>query len=113
MTLSTMNAHFFMKRFVVYLWKCTNHPFKDTYPGGLTFAELETALTEKEVPDGAFFDILSFMLITVFDLQVGCFRSSDITDLFPHYSLPYLLPHNARQAYSPTYVCICTQKSRY
>ena len=43
---------------------------KDTYPGGLTFAELETALTEKEVPDGAFFDILSFMLITVFDLQV-------------------------------------------
>jgi len=43
---------------------------KDNYPGGLTFAELEDALTEKEVPDGSFFDILSFMLITLFELQI-------------------------------------------
>lgn len=44
---------------------------KDSYPGqGVTFQELEKALTETETADGAFFDILSFMLVTVFDLQL-------------------------------------------
>jgi hypothetical protein len=43
---------------------------KDSYPAGLTFSELETALAEKESPDGALFDILTFMLVTLFDLQL-------------------------------------------
>ncbi len=43
---------------------------KNSYPGGLTFAELESALAEKESPDGALFDILTFMLVTLFDLQL-------------------------------------------
>ena len=43
---------------------------KDSYPGGLTFTELEAALAEKESPDGALYDILTFMLVTLFDLQL-------------------------------------------
>merc|ERR1719193_1757273 len=44
---------------------------KDSYPGqGVTFQELEKALTETETCEGAFFDILSFMLVTLFDLQL-------------------------------------------
>ena len=44
---------------------------KDSYPGqGVTFQELEKALTESETCEGAFFDILSFMLVTLFDLQL-------------------------------------------
>merc|ERR1712123_163141 len=44
---------------------------KDSYPGtGVTFAELESALVETEAPDGAFYDIMSFMLVTLFDLQL-------------------------------------------
>lgn len=44
---------------------------KDSYPGtGVTFAELESALVETEAPDGAFYDIVSFMLVTLFDLQL-------------------------------------------
>jgi len=44
---------------------------KDTYPGsGVTFQEFEKALTETETLDGSFFDIMSFMLVTLFDLQL-------------------------------------------
>merc|ERR1719318_1367204 len=44
---------------------------KDSYPGtGVTFAELESALIETEAVDGAFYDIVSFMLVTLFDLQL-------------------------------------------
>jgi len=44
---------------------------KDSYPGtGVTFAELESALVETEAVDGAFYDIISFMLVTLFDLQL-------------------------------------------
>merc|ERR1712106_199405 len=44
---------------------------KDSYPGsGITFQELEKALTETESPDGALYDIVSFMLVTLFDLQL-------------------------------------------
>merc|ERR1711899_703883 len=44
---------------------------KDSYPGqGVTFQEFEKALTETETCEGAFFDILSFMLVTLFDLQL-------------------------------------------
>jgi len=44
---------------------------KDSYPGtGVTFAELESALVETEAVDGAFYDIVSFMLVTLFDLQL-------------------------------------------
>ena len=44
---------------------------KDSYPGqGVTFQELEKALTETDTCDGAFFDLLTFMLVTVFDLQL-------------------------------------------
>ena len=47
-------------------------PFQlnNSYPGGLTFAELEATLSERESPDGALFDILTFMLVTLFDLQL-------------------------------------------
>eukprot|EP00092_Neocalanus_flemingeri_P010571 GFUD01011387.1.p1 GENE.GFUD01011387.1~~GFUD01011387.1.p1 ORF type:complete len:1574 (+),score=621.92 GFUD01011387.1:101-4822(+) len=44
---------------------------KDSYPGtGVTFPELESALVETEALDGAFYDIVSFMLVTLFDLQL-------------------------------------------
>jgi len=44
---------------------------KDSYPGtGVTFLELESALVETEAMDGAFYDIVSFMLVTLFDLQL-------------------------------------------
>ena len=43
---------------------------KDTYPGGVTFSELESALVETEAVDGGFYDILSFMLVSLFDLQL-------------------------------------------
>ena len=43
---------------------------KDTYPQGVTFAELESALCETETVDGAFYDIVSFMLVSLFDLQL-------------------------------------------
>jgi len=44
---------------------------KDSYPGtGVTFTELESALVETEAVDGAFYDIVSFMLVTLFDLQL-------------------------------------------
>merc|ERR1712130_956333 len=44
---------------------------KDSYPGtGVTFAELESALVETETVDGAFYDIVSFMLVSLFDLQL-------------------------------------------
>ena len=43
---------------------------KDTYPHGVTFAELESALVETETVDGAFYDIVSFMLVSLFDLQL-------------------------------------------
>jgi len=44
---------------------------KDSYPGtGVTFEELESALVETEAPDGSFYDIVSFMLVTLFDLQL-------------------------------------------
>jgi len=44
---------------------------KDSYPStGVTFAELESALVETEAPDGAYYDIVSFMLVTLFDLQL-------------------------------------------
>merc|ERR1712079_308023 len=44
---------------------------KDSYPGtGVTFAELESALVETEAVDGSFYDIVSFMLVTLFDLQL-------------------------------------------
>ena len=44
---------------------------KDSYPGsGVTFEELETALMETESFDGSFYDIMSFMLVTLFDLQL-------------------------------------------
>ena len=35
----------------------------DSYPAGLHFKDLETALCETEILDGAFYDILSFMLV--------------------------------------------------
>lgn len=43
---------------------------KDTYPHGVTFAELESALVETECVDGALYDILHFMLVSLFDLQL-------------------------------------------
>merc|ERR1712025_250161 len=43
---------------------------KDIYPHGVTFAELESALVETETVDGAFYDIVSFMLVSLFDLQL-------------------------------------------
>ena len=43
---------------------------KDTYPHGVTFAELESALVETEAVDGSFYDIVSFMLVSLFDLQL-------------------------------------------
>ena len=41
----------------------------DSFPSGVTFEILENALTNKEEPGGALFDILSFMLGAYFDLQ--------------------------------------------
>ena len=43
---------------------------KDNYPHGVTFNELESALVETETVDGGFHDILSFMLVSLFDLQL-------------------------------------------
>ena len=43
---------------------------KDNYPHGVTFTELESALVETETVDGGFHDILSFMLVSLFDLQL-------------------------------------------
>ena len=43
---------------------------KDTYPHGVTFSELESALVETEAVDGSFYDIVSFMLVSLFDLQL-------------------------------------------
>ena len=43
---------------------------KDNYPYGVTFSELESALVETETVDGGFHDILSFMLVSLFDLQL-------------------------------------------
>ena len=44
---------------------------KDSYPGqGVTFTELEAALVETEAVDGSLYDIFSFMLVTLFDLQL-------------------------------------------
>lgn len=43
---------------------------KDSYPGGVTFKELEQVLTETDTPGGALYEILNFMLVTLFDLQL-------------------------------------------
>ena len=43
---------------------------KDSYPQGVTFSDLESALVETESMDGAFYDIVHFMLISLFDLQL-------------------------------------------
>merc|ERR1712226_1090273 len=41
----------------------------DSFPNGITFELLETAIVNKDEPGGALFDILSFMLGAYFDLQ--------------------------------------------
>jgi len=43
---------------------------KDSYPGGVSFKELEQVLTETDTPGGALYEILNFMLVTLFDLQL-------------------------------------------
>ena len=43
---------------------------KDNYPYGVSFNELESALVETETVDGGFYDIISFMLVSLFDLQL-------------------------------------------
>ena len=57
--------HIFQKMVFFFPFQLNN-----SYPGGLTFAELEATLSERESPDGALFDILTFMLVTLFDLQL-------------------------------------------
>ena len=41
----------------------------DSFPNGVTYELLESALVSKVEPGGALFDILSFMLGAYFDLQ--------------------------------------------
>jgi len=43
---------------------------KDSFPGGVTFQELEQVLTETDTPGGSLYEILNFMLVTLFDLQL-------------------------------------------
>merc|ERR1719187_2629 len=43
---------------------------KDSYPSGVSFNNLEDALTDTDTPGGALYDILNFMLVTLFDLQL-------------------------------------------
>merc|ERR1711874_62470 len=43
---------------------------KDSYPSGVSFSNLEDALTDTDTPGGALYDILNFMLVTLFDLQL-------------------------------------------